>query len=117
MTRYLYNIFFYLIIWVFSSNVYAANYFLEFDGSNDYLVTDTNLPTGDFTYSMWVNFGSGNGVRALFSSNNNEILLHHSTTGTTHLILNEADQNNADLDYASWTDSGWNHLCQRTLTG
>lgn len=110
MTRYLYNIFFYLIIWAFSSNVYAANYFLEFDGSNDYLVTGTNLPTGDFTYSMWVNFGSGIGGRALFSSNNNEIFLHRSTTGTTHLILNEADQNNADLDYASWTDSGWNHL-------
>ena len=96
---------------------------LFFDGTNDYVdVATPALPTGDFTYSVWVN-GTGDEVTTTFFTARNgsadEILLN-TTGGNLGIGLNIQDglstivgsTNNATLFFPT----GW-HLLTLTRTG
>lgn len=95
-----------------------SNYSLSFDSaSSDYLqvpnTTDFDFGTGDFTWSLWINYETHVNYAGLLytGSSNSEYRLKFQTSGQILYMQNaDGDSQVADLG-ANITGTGWHHLC------
>ena len=96
----------------------ANNYSMNFDSaSSDYLrvpnTTDFDFGTGDFTWSLWVNYETHvNYAGLLFTGiSNSEYRLKFQFSGQILYMQNaDGDSQVADLG-TNITGTGWHHLC------
>jgi hypothetical protein len=94
-----------------------SRYSLDFDGVNDYIQvpnsTDLDFGTGDFTWSLWVNYKTfGNYDGLLFTgATNSQYRLKFQTSGQLLNLQNaDGDSQVADLG-TNIAGTGWHHLC------
>jgi len=88
----------------------STNNALAFDGTNDYVAANINLPTGDFTYSAWVKFNTVSRKESIFSvGGDNELLLIKNTNGKLAVWIGGSEE----IVESSTTDTDWHHI---TLT-
>jgi len=84
----------------------------EFNGWGDYIYTGgTNLPTGDFTFDMWLKPDSFSANQAVVmipnTSGQNELLIQANTNSTISVLTNNASQVTTSN---TLTEDKWNHL-------
>ena len=85
----------------------STNNALAFDGTNDYVTTDINLPTGDFTYSAWVKFNTVSRKESIFSvGGDNELIIIKNTDGKLAVWIGGSEQ----IVESSATDTDWHHI-------
>ena len=85
----------------------STNNALAFDGTNDYVTADINLPTGDFTYSAWVKFNTVSRKESIFSvGGDNELLIIKNTNGKLAVWIGGSEQ----IVESSATDTDWHHI-------
>jgi hypothetical protein len=88
----------------------SSNNALAFDGTNDYVAANTNLPTGDFTYSAWVKFNTVSRKESIFSvGGDNELIIIKNTNGKLSVWIGGSEK----IVESSITDTDWHHI---TLT-
>ena len=88
----------------------STNNALAFDGINDYVTANINLPTEDFTYSAWVKFNTVSRKESIFSvGGNNELIIIKNTDGKLAVWID----GNERIVESSSTDTDWHHI---TLT-
>jgi len=96
----------------------ANNYSMNFDSaSSDYLqvpnTTDFDFGTGDFTWSLWINYETHVNYSGLLvtGTSNSEYRLKFQTSGQILYMQNaDGDSQVADLG-TNITGTGWHHLC------
>ena len=88
----------------------STNNALAFDGTNDYVTANINLPTGDFTYSAWVKFNTVSRKESIFSvGGDNELIIIKNTNGKLAVWIGGSEE----IVESSTTDTDWHHI---TLT-
>ena len=88
----------------------STNNALAFDGVNDYVTANINLPTEDFTYSAWVKFNTVSRKESIFSvGGNNELIIIKNTDGKLAVWIDGSEK----IVESSATDTDWHHI---TLT-
>jgi hypothetical protein len=96
----------------------ANNYSMNFDAaSSDYLqvanTTDFDFGTGDFAWSLWINYETHVNYAGLLytGATNSEYRLKFQTSGQILYMQNaDGDSQVADLG-TNITGTGWHHLC------
>jgi hypothetical protein len=96
----------------------ANNYSMNFDSaSGDYLqvsnTTDFDFGTGDFTWSLWINYETHVAYSGLLytGASNSTYRLKFQTSGQILFMQNaDGDSQVADLG-TNITGTGWHHLC------